>query len=100
MKTIKLEKGSVVTNGVTNEMSSLELINLSLDSPPEKGLTLSDFKKRSRLDEVLKALPEGATELVLEDYDYKTLQQCIQLMAWNSRSSIIFNLLLQFEETI
>jgi hypothetical protein len=92
------------------KMTTTELIKKILDTTPEGGFKLSDYKKRNRIDRAIDAqekkaselaVPEGElklTQLNLEDDDYETLRQIIKsTKGWATREPFLVDFLLSFE---
>lgn len=97
MKTINLKKvvESIPVNGKTQdiEISTIDLLETSINAPVKGGYSASDIMVRIKLLQVLKSAKESnATSVSFEDADFKALQ----VMVAESRWSVISNTILEF----
>lgn len=87
MKLIELKTDIVIfPDGSEKEISTDELLRLSINSVPEGGFTPQEMMLRLRL---LNALDSSNGEMKIEDADYEKLSELVKSMKWGILSKFI-----------
>lgn len=93
MKISLLKVNVTSPNGQQLEITTLGAINQALDKAGPQGLSVADFRARTKLDRAIEALAPEATELILSDVDYATLQKAVEQINWVGRSPVLNTLM-------
>lgn len=83
-KKIELRQVSLKSD---QEANYKEWFTLALDTMPEGGFTMKDFRERSRIEEALNSNAGGV--FVLEDYDVTILKRLVNNIKWAIRDPAI-----------
>jgi hypothetical protein len=94
MKTIELRTGTL-KNGT--EASFSEFIKTALDTMPEGGFTMKDFRERGRIEQEMCSTSDEKT-FTLEDYDASILKKLINSVKWALRDPFIFEFIEYIEK--
>ncbi len=100
MKTINLykEKEIVVQGGkeVEADLSTLDLLKATINSPVQGGYSIEEIATRLRLLDIFKGTHEEATSINIEDADFTALSKMVKDMRWTVLSKFILNFSKQF----
>lgn len=88
IKTHETLKYTVTGNGKGEPLSTLHLIQTTLNSVPEGGFTTADIMKRNRIEQAMK---EATGSILLEDADYDELVRLVEAMRWTIRDMFIYD---------
>lgn len=98
MKTIELKIADITRNGVTQSISTKQILKDCVDfvAPETHGLNISGQKKRLRLMDIIDNVKPEDKSLEMEDADFEALHTCFKQMRWG----LVHPLILEVDEQL